>query len=287
MNQFLISQPPRDGYAGARIIVLPVPFEASVTYGEGTADGPAAILKASQQVETFDLYFKKELPETAIFTLPAVRSTRHYEEMAEMVRSRVLEILTDRKHPVILGGEHSVAIPAIEAFHTIHPNGCVIHFDAHADLRDHYRQNAWSHACTLRRIRDLGIQTLSVGIRSVCREEWDLILKNNIPFASPEQPDFWETLNRHLTSFTGPAWLTFDVDGLDPSVIPATGTPEPGGLTWQEVMRFLDLLAASRIRVIGADIVELAPAPGLHLADFTTAKLAHRIMIGLMASQMN
>ena len=279
MTIFLGLAPEEYSYESARVIVVPVPFEASVSYGSGTAGGPQAILEASCQVEFLDALIDRDYTGFGIYTLEPMVRTGDYRIMADHVHKTIRRIILDAKFPVLLGGEHSVSIPALEAFHSLHPDCNVIHIDAHADLRDQYQGNPVSHACVCRRIHEMGIKVLSIGIRSFCSEERLYAQKHSIPLLHPESNEFWDRLDTCLKKISGPAWLTFDVDGLDPAIMPATGTPEPGGLLWGDVTRILLAVKNSNMRILGCDIVELAPVPGLHHADFTAAKLAYRIML--------
>ncbi len=268
----------RLSYDAGRVVIVPVPFEASVSFGKGTAAGPQAILDASTQVELYDAVLSRIYPEDGIYTLPAIETDR-YDVLDERLWEQTRQILNDHKFPIILGGEHSISVPAVRAFRDLFPGALVIHVDAHADLRDSYQDRTWSHACAMRRIRELGLQSISIGIRSMSEEESALIRDENIVHTTPEHPDFWNHLETAFGCASGPAWLTFDVDGFDPSVIPSTGTPEPGGLTWMDVMRILTMMRDSRIELKGADFVELAPIPGIHHPEFTIARLIHRFIL--------
>ncbi|MBN1550528.1 agmatinase [bacterium] len=268
-------------YENAKVVITPVPFEASVSYGKGTAGGPSAILEASSQVELFDTFFKRECSAGEIYTTSEIDTISGYPQMAETLKNHVVKLLSDNKFPVILGGEHALSIPVAEAFFSRYPEGTIIHFDAHADLRHEYNANPYSHACTLKRIWELGCPTISIGIRSMSREEWDFAIQQNIILLSPEDTTFWESLRITLADKSGPAWLTFDVDGMDPSIMPATGTPEPGGFSWDETMRILMILSQSHLQFAGCDVVEFAPINGFHAADFTMAKLVYRIILAL------
>ncbi len=268
----------RLSYSACRVAIVPVPFEASVSFGKGTAAGPQAILDASTQVELFDAILSKSYPEDGIFTLPAIETDR-YDVLDQRLYDLTRRILDDRKFPIILGGEHSISVSAARAFRDLYPNTLVIHVDAHADLRDSYQDRTWSHACAMHRIRDLGLQSISIGIRSMSEDEAVLIREQNIFHTTPEHPDFWNRLETAFGCASGPAWMTFDVDGFDPSVIPSTGTPEPGGLTWMDVMRIFGMMRDSRIDLKGADFVELAPIPGIHHPEFTIARLIHRFIL--------
>lgn len=277
--QFLGVSEEQVSYEMARVIVLPVPFEASVCFGKGTALGPHAILDASSQIELYDTVLKKSYPETGIFTMPPIPDHLDYAQMASQVTHETRAILSSGRMPIILGGEHSVAVPAVCAFSEIYPAATVIHIDAHADLRSSYQDRTWSHACALRRIREFNLRTVSIGIRSMSEDEAIVVRDESIFQTTIETEDFWAVLGAEFASLNGPAWLTFDVDGFDPSVIPATGTPEPGGLSWFDVMRIFKMMRSSKLTLIGADFVELSPIQGLHHPDFTIAKLIHRFVL--------
>jgi agmatinase len=281
MEQFLGISDNRLNASNARVVIIPVPFENSVSYGEGTADGPEAIIEASSQVELYDTLCECQLPETAVYTHDEIGRTVHYEGMAGEVLSLVGKILNADQFPLVLGGEHSIAVPAVQSFARKFPGGTVVHFDAHADLREQYQDNPNSHACALRRIRETNVRTISAGIRSMSQPEREFASREKILLISPETPSFWPELESALADVSGPAWLTFDVDGMDPSVMPATGTPEPGGLTWTETMRFFSLLATSNLVFKGADVVEFSPIRDFHYPQFTVAKLIHRLMLFL------
>jgi len=155
----------------------------------------------------------------------------------------------------------------------------VVHFDAHADLRNRYQGISWSHACTLRRIRELNLETISLGIRSMSHKGARLVESESIRQIMPESLTFLQEAHREIERLSGPAWITFDVDSLDPSIMPATGTPEPGGLSWQQTMHLFQLLRDSKIQICGADIVELAPIKNLCFPDFLAVKLTHRLLL--------
>jgi agmatinase len=267
----------------ARAVVLPVPLEASVSYGGGTARGPQAILDASTQVETWDEELEREPlacgihtdPPLPVFGLPLERAL-------ERVEARVGELLDAGKWVVTLGGEHSLTPPAVAAAARRHPGLEVVQLDAHADLRESYQGTPDSHACAMARCLEHAAGVRAAGIRSYSAEEAARI-RDGIPgyriVRADELTDEGWT-ERLLDGIDGkPVYLTVDVDYFDPSIVPATGTPEPGGGRWRPT---LGLLAAlfRRARVVAADVVELAPIAGLHHADFTVARLVHRL-IGL------
>ena len=257
--------------------MLPVPLEASVSYGGGTAKGPCAILEASDQLELWD---GESVPaELGIHTWPAVDCSGEIQTVLGRIESAVARILDYGGLPIILGGEHTVTYGALAALAEKYGRFGVVQFDAHADLRDSYEGNRWSHACVMcRAVKELGLPLVQFGVRALCLEEVAARREHGVEFldaatlaasSMPEEllpPDFPERI-----------YLTFDVDGLDPSIMPATGTPVPGGLGWYEALRLAERALRGR-RVLGMDVVELAPVPGMHMADFTAARLVYALM---------
>jgi agmatinase len=267
----------------ARLVVLPAPYDFSTTYQGGTRWGPRAILAASQNMELWD----EELGATyraGIHTLPEIEPTAlGPEAMAERVEQAVGWILDLGKLPVLLGGEHSLTAGAVRAAAKRTRGLSVLQLDAHADMRDRYLDSPYSHACVMRRVREI-VPAASVGIRSMSEEESRVFERTPAPVWSTRAfralGGHWEPI---LKALTDEVYVTFDVDAFDPAALPATGTPEPGGLDWYEVV---DLLAAvaRRSRIVGFDIVELAPIPGQVASDFLAARLAYRMMGLALAS---
>ncbi|OGF14522.1 MAG: agmatinase [Candidatus Eisenbacteria bacterium RBG_16_71_46] len=263
----------------ARAVVLPVPYDFSTTYQPGTRWGPQAILAASRNMELWD----DEIGPTyraGIHTLAELEPTaRGPEAMAERVEQAVAWILEQDQLPVVLGGEHSITAGAVRAVSRRHAALSVLQVDAHADMRESYLDSRFSHACVMRRVRET-VPAVSVGIRSMSEEEAEHLRKHPVPLWSVRQ---FRALERRwdpiLEALSGEVYVTFDLDGLDPSLLPATGTPEPGGLDWYEAV---DLLRAvsERSRIVGFDVVELAPIPGQVASDFLAARLVYRL-IGL------
>src|SRR5213592_503214 len=250
-----------DEHAGlevARIVVLPTPYDFSTTYQGGTRWGPRAIIAASQNMELWD----EELGATyrsGIHTLDELEPTAlGPEAMAERVEKAVSWILDHGKLPAILGGEHSITAGAIRAAARRFRGLSVLQLDAHADMRDRYLDSPYSHACVMRRVREL-VPAVSVGIRSMSEEEAQDLEREPAPIWSTrafrELAGHWDPILRALTD---EVYVTFDLDALDPSIVPGTGTPEPGGLDWYEAVDLLAAVAASK-RIVGFDIVELAP----------------------------
>lgn len=269
----------------ARAVVVPVPYEATVSYGGGTRKGPEAILRASAQVELWDEQLRSEPYRFGVHTdAPVDVSGVDGATLARRIEAVVGAHLDAGKWVVMLGGEHAVTPGAVAAAAKRHAGLRVVQLDAHADLRQDYEGNPWSHACAMARCLDHGVGLTAVGIRnySVDEARW---IERGIPgyrivHAYEMESDAW--IERALAGIDGqPVYLTIDVDYFDPSIVPATGTPEPGGGAWWPTLRFLETLV-SRADVVACDLVELAPAPGLHHADFTTARLAYKL-IGMKA----
>lgn len=290
--QFLESEIEVRAAADCRFQVIPVPFEATVSYGGGTAGGPAAILEASCQLETPTAYKAGynqtgcNLPlEQGIFTWPAVDCSGPAEMVLERIEAAVEQALASgpRALPVLLGGEHSVTLGALRALKKRYGQFGVIQFDAHADLRDSYEGSPYSHACVMRRaVDDLGLALLQFGVRSLSPEEVEFRKLKEIPHLDASQAMFplsssFEPTGIIPDDFPHQAFLTFDIDALDASLMPATGTPEPGGLFWWDALRLVEASLSGRT-CLGFDVVELAPIAGLHAPDFTAARLVYEIM---------
>jgi agmatinase len=269
--------PERSALEHARAVVLPVPYDFSTSYQSGTRWGPQAIIEASRNMEIWD----DELGPTyrlGIHTLDEVEPTAlGPREMADRVERATGWILDQGKLPAILGGEHSITAGAVRATLKRHPRLSVLQLDAHADMRDSYLDSPDSHACVMRRIREL-CPAASVGIRSMSEEEAEHLERHPAPLWSTRgfralQGD-WKPI---LAALTDEVFVTFDVDALDPSIMPATGTPEPGGLEWYEAVDLLQVVAR-RARIVGFDVVELAPISGQVASDFLAARLVYRLM---------
>ncbi len=267
-------------FEAARVVVLPVPYEGTVSYRGGTRGGPEAILRASTQVELYDEQLGLEPYRAGVWTdgmLPVEVLPAH--EAVRIVEGRFGELVEAGKWVVMLGGEHSITPGGVAAARRRHPGLHVIQLDAHADLRTSYEGNPWSHACAMARCADLA-PIRAVGIRNYSIEEAERI-RGGIPgygivHAWEMEGDGW--IERSLHGVDGrPVYLTVDLDYFDPAVIPATGTPEPGGLAWWPTLRFLETLFR-RARVVACDVVELAPIPGLHHPDFTAARLVYKLI---------
>ena len=290
-NNFLGLPAQHSDFAVAQVLVLPIPFEATVSYGGGTAAGPVAIINASQQVELYDREFDDEPALTyGVHTLPPVTLPTDAAQAVIAIATATAAAARSGKLVVGLGGEHTVSVGFGRGLlATLGGPITVVQLDAHSDLRDEYEGSPYSHACIARRLLDDPAveQVLQLGIRSVCPEEVDFTRSN------PERVRVWYAEQVHEGDWRSEfihrvqgrrIYLTIDVDGLDPSLVPATGTPEPDGLTWRETLDILKTLTA-HADVVGLDCVELAPVDGLHMADFAVAKLVYKTISYVMASR--
>lgn len=265
--------------AKARFHVIPVPYEKTVSYGHGTDAGPHAILKASAQLETFDGHSNPS--ELGIFTADPLDCSGDAVSVLSNIREAVNTRLSFHNAiPVVLGGEHTISSAVIAAVADKFGKDKVgvVHFDAHCDLRDTYDGTKWSHACVMRRVHESGVALYQIGTRSYCVEEHEYRKKHNIPYVDAE------TLHRVGTravvlpqDFPEKIFISFDIDALDSAVMPATGTPCPGGLTWAQAMELLERITQERT-CVGFDVVEFAPIEGLHFADFAAAQLVYNMM---------
>ena len=272
-------------YEPARAVIFPVPLERTTTYMSGTRNGPAAILAASRNMETYDEELGLEpYREIGIATLPAIDTQDGtLEKVLAELHTTELTLLGDGKFPVVLGGEHSLTAPLVAAAAKKFSGLTVLQIDAHADLREAYQGNPASHASVMRRVVEI-CPAVQVGIRSLSAEEAVAIpaLEKNgrtkiywakdIVKAPPESwvPQVVADLSEHV-------YLTVDLDGFDPAYLPATGTPEPGGLDWYQVTTLIREVATRR-KIVALDVVELLPQPGDHASDFLAAKLIYKIL---------
>ena len=266
-------------YAKAHAVIFPVPLERTTSYEHGTRNGPSAILAASRNMELYDDELGCEIyKEVGIATAPAIDTMDGtLDEVIAGIFTAQCGFFEDGKIPVALGGEHSLTPPLVKAAGKKHQNLSVLQIDAHADLRDEYQQNSHSHACAMRRVLEV-CPAVQVGIRSLSVEEANAIpeLKTKIYWArdiirAPIQG--W--IDKVLADLSPNVYLTIDLDGFDPSIVPATGTPEPGGLDWYQVTSLIRAVASHK-KIVGMDVVELLPQPGDHASDFLAAKLIYK-----------
>lgn len=269
----------------ARYSVLPVPYDLTASYISGMRNGPRAIIEASTHMELYDEELKCEPYEAGIETLPFLEPTAlGPEEMIKKVRTATDGILASGKVPVLLGGEHSVTLGAVQSLLDKYPELSVLQLDAHADMRDAYQDSPFNHACVARRISEV-CPIVQVGIRSLSVEEAEFLSARkagrkkaaaNIKthYAMEAVKTIGDKVARELT---GDVFITVDLDVFDPSIMPATGTPEPGGLLWYDALCVLRKIIEKK-RVVGFDVVELCPLPGNIAPDFLAAKLVYKIM---------
>lgn len=264
----------------SRVVVLPVPYERTVSYGVGTKNGPAAILEASHYVELYDDELDEETYRIGIHTLPSwLPDSMEPASCVQELERLVAALLEKPRFVLTLGGEHSISRGPIAAHRARYPNLSILHFDAHGDLRDEYEGEKFSHACAARRWVEMDLPMVQVGIRSISREEVEFVRrKGNIRVVSNREmhrSNDW--IDGAFGLLSDEVYVTFDVDFFDGSLVPGTGTPEPGGGTYDEALHILRRLATSR-SIVGADVVEHSPVPGNRAPDFMIAKLCYKLL---------
>jgi agmatinase len=266
-------------YESSRVVVLPVPFERTTSYGKGTTGGPAAILRASQAMELYDEELGAEPYRMGIATLPPFLPEGFdmegaLAELEEEARGH----LEAEKFLVVLGGEHSLTQAPVRAARAVHGEIGVVQFDAHADLREEFEGTPYSHASVMHQIVSDGVPTLAVGVRSLSAPEATLIRRRDLPVLWGHQLGEAEDLFPPLlATLPEKVYLTFDIDYFDPSLVPATGTPEPGGGLWYPTLALLRMLFLEKT-VVAMDLVELAPIGGQPASDFLAAKLVYKCL---------
>jgi agmatinase len=270
--------PKRATFDNSSVVILPCPVDRTTSYVGGTRNGPHEILQASTHMELWDEEMNVDVHGVGIFTLPEMELP--FGEMAPLVDEieRVAyEIISRDKFLVTLGGEHSITPPLVSAAARKYSGLSVLQIDAHADMRDAYMGTVHNHACAMRRSLQYASVT-QVGIRSLSTEEAEVLprLKTTVFFDSTmrQDPKWMQTVVESLAEHV---YVTIDVDGMDPAIMPATGTPEPGGLSWPEITRLLRLTAERR-RIVSADIVELSPIPGMVAPNFLCARLLYKLL---------
>ncbi|MCW6049086.1 agmatinase [Microcoleus sp. A2-C5] len=278
-------------YDTAKVVILPIPYEATTTYRRGCENGPAKLLEASHQLECYDEELDSEVCyDVGIYTAMPIADTRNQQpvsslEMLEVTQQTVHQLITENKFVISLGGEHSITAGIVEGYRQGYPDEpfTVVQIDAHGDLRHEYEGSIHNHACVMRRVVDMGLPTLQIGIRAICKEEADLIKAKQLNVIRAREianePDWADRAIASIT--TKRVFLTIDLDGIDPTLIPGVGTPEPGGLNWYSLTGFLRRVFESH-EVIGCDIMELAPLVDSVVSEFTAAKLTYK-MIGYQA----
>lgn len=257
------------------IVVLPVPYDGTSTWIKGADKGPEAILEASANMELYDIETESEVFKQGIYTAPPVKEKKSPERMVAAVKAEVKKYLDAKKFVVTLGGEHSVSVGAIQAYAEKFKDLCVLQFDAHSDMRDSYEGSKFNHACAMARAKEVA-PVIQVGIRSMDVDERPNLDPKKIFYAEIMRQDkSWP--DKVLSILSPNVYITIDLDVFDPSIMPSTGTPEPGGLLWYEV---LDLLRKvdEKFNIVGFDVVELCPNDVDRAPDFLASKLIYKIL---------
>lgn len=268
-------------YDGARFAVLPIPYDGTSTWQKGADKGPEALLAASANMELYDIETDSEPWRAGIVTMAAQDGFATPEAMVESVRAEAAALIADGRLVVGLGGEHSVSIGLIQAHAARWPGLTVLQFDAHGDSRDQYEGSKCNHACVMARAAECA-EYVAVGIRSMDVAERAKLVPGRTIFAH-EIEDTAVTARRILERIKGPVYITIDLDVLDPSEMPSTGTPEPGGLTYRQLRDLLRVVCRER-QVVGFDVVELMPRPEDRAPDFLAARLVYQLMAYVLKS---
>ncbi|OHA49587.1 MAG: agmatinase [Candidatus Terrybacteria bacterium RIFCSPLOWO2_01_FULL_58_14] len=267
-------------YEQAGAVIIPVPYDVMASYGTGARFGPDAIIRASSQIETYDEELGRDLEDLPIFTREPIGPIKSSPEaMMDAVEAAVREVDEARKIPVVLGGDHSLSIGPTRYFAKKIPGVGILHLDAHTDLRHEWEGSRFSHACGMRHAYDLGAQLVQVGLRSMPKEVVEECRERRTVFHAPRVP-----VPEIVAALPGSIYVSIDIDVLDPSLIPATGTPEPGGIGWYDLLALLRAVARER-SVVGFDLMELSPIPGMVHPEFTAARLVTKFLGYLFAQE--
>ena len=286
-GEFGGTKPTTASFDNARVVILPIPLDRTTSYVPGTRLGPHEILMASSHMELWDEETETDIHSIGIYTLPELELPfASMDEVVQEIRRVASELVKRDKFPVVLGGEHSITAPVVAAIAARHAGLSVLQIDAHADLRDSFMGTRHNHACAMRRVLEYARCT-QVAIRSLSPEEAAAAptLPTEIFYDfNMRQRDDW--IDRIVDSLSETVYITIDCDGFDPAIMPAVGTPEPGGLTWYEGLALLRRVIETR-RVVGCDIVELCPIPGNIAPNFTCAKLIYKILSYRFGSELS
>ena len=274
-----------DAFVKSRAVIVPVPYDATTSYKSGSRHGPKAIITASRQLENYDLELGRDISEVGIYTASEIETdVSSPQNMVDRVENVVRSVSSDGKLLGLLGGEHTITIGAVRALRRHYPNISVLYLDAHADLRDEFMGSQWSHACVARRLHE-SVPLALVGVRSLSFSEAEFIRDQNLHVL------FWpsgcdsinDVVDWSLDKLTDDVYISIDLDVLDPSLMSAVGTPEPGGMMWEQITELLRGIATVR-RIVGFDLTELSPDEGPEACSFTAAKLAYKL-IGYATSE--
>lgn len=281
MKNFIGLEEEYASFKKSKVAILPVPYDKTTTYIHGAWSGPAAIIDASKYLELFDDELNQETFKIGIHTMPALEvGALSSEDMVKAVHDACAELLKANKFPVVLGGEHSVSIGVVAAFREAYPNLSVLQLDAHNDLRNEYFGSKLNHGCVGRRISEI-CPLVQAGMRSLSKEEKDFLagqangkIKTLSVYDILDKPMWKDEVIKNLAENV---YVTIDLDVFDPSLVPAVGTPEPGGIGWYETLELLKEVAKDR-KVVGFDVVELCPIAGQVASDFLASKLIYRFL---------
>jgi agmatinase len=271
-------EPPYSNLRQARTVILPVPYDSTSEWRSGSRHGPQAIIDASQYLELYDLELGREIYKTGISTLRRIEPLLSSpQDMIDRVHKVVKGLIEKKKFVVLLGGEHSVSLGAVRAFKEAFPALSVLQLDAHADLRNEYLGTKYGQACIMRRILEL-CPISQVGVRSLSREEKQFLIENKLtPFYMSDLASNKTYVDQILSSLSEDVYITIDVDVLDPSIMPAVGTPEPDGMSWRQISDTVESVMLHR-HVVGFDLMEFCPAEGPSSCAFLLAKLAYKLI---------
>ena len=276
---FLDTPPEEHDYDSARFVVIPVPYDGTTSFRTGSRYAPAAIIDASRHLEDFDVELRCDPSASGIYTLPEITpDASGPARVVDQVRDAVADTLAGDKTPVLIGGEHTIALGAVRACADAYEDLTVLYLDAHADLRDSYMGTRWGHASVARRISEI-CPVVEVGVRSISEDEFEFARNSpdvSLHFWPPEEPerDVYQAISRQLSSRV---YISIDLDVLDPSIMSAVGTPEPGGMSWWDLTGIIRAVSRSS-RIVGFDIVELSPEEGPVACSATAARLAYKVM---------
>jgi agmatinase len=261
--------------SNAKIVIVPVAYDATSTWIKGADNGPAAIIEASANMELYDIETDSQVYQKGIYTDKTIEEKLSPEDMVEEVKKRVSNYLEKGKFVVVLGGEHSVSVGSIKAYVESKVDFTVLQLDAHSDLRDQYEGSKYNHACVMARVKEL-CPIVQVGIRSMDYSEKEIMDRANVFFAEDIYSRI-DWIGKVISKLTDRVYITIDLDVFDPSIMPSTGTPEPGGLLWYDVLKLLRAVADNR-DIVGFDVVELCPNEINKSPDFLAAKLIYKLL---------
>jgi agmatinase len=261
--------------SNARIVIVPVPYDQTSTWIKGADRGPAAIIEASGNMELYDIETDSEVYRKGIFTDRAVEGAYFPEAMVKVVTERVGSYIEKGKFVVVVGGEHSVGIGSVRAHAESSKDVTVLQLDAHSDLRDEYNGSKYNHACVMARVKEV-CPILQVGVRSMDSSEKEFIDRSRVFFAE-DIHNRTDWINEAVGKLSEKIYITIDLDVFDPSIMSSTGTPEPGGLLWYDVMRLLKAVSEKK-DIVGFDVVELCPDERNKAPDFLAAKLIYKVL---------